>query len=129
MQAENTTMKMSAKPTARRQCAVVNQVMGFQEWALIVILSILWGGSFFFIGVTVKEMPPLTIVAGRVGLAAVLLWACIYLRGGKVPFSRGLWGAFFVMGAVNNVVPFCLIAIDGRLVHRFKSKRGHGFRV
>ena len=40
----------------------VNTVMGIKEWSLIVILSILWGGSFFFVGVTVKEMPPLTLI-------------------------------------------------------------------
>ena len=40
----------------------VNKVIGIKEWCLIVILSILWGGSFFFVGVAVKEMPPLTIV-------------------------------------------------------------------
>ncbi len=45
---------------------MVNKVMGIKEWSLIVILSILWGGSFFFVGVAVKEMPPLTIVLCRV---------------------------------------------------------------
>jgi hypothetical protein len=44
----------------------VNRVMGIKEWSLIAILSILWGGSFFFVGVAVKEMPPLTIVLCRV---------------------------------------------------------------
>ena len=48
---------------------MVNKVMGIKEWSLIAILSILWGGSFFFVGVAVKEMPPLTIVLCRVALA------------------------------------------------------------
>ena len=49
-----------------RTSATINQILGFQEWGLIIILSILWGGSFFFVGVAVKEMPPLTIVLCRV---------------------------------------------------------------
>ena len=80
----------------------VNKVMGIKEWSLIVILSILWGGSFFFVGVAVKEMPPLTIVLCRVALASIILLAIVYLKGDKMPSSSGLWGAFIIMGALNN---------------------------
>ncbi len=109
MQASRATKESIPDTTAQVSPADVNPVMGFQEWGLIVILSILWGGSFFFVGVVVKEMTPLTIVSGRVGLAAVLLLAYIYLRGGKMPFSLGLWGAFLIMGVLNNLIPFSLI--------------------
>jgi len=68
----------------------VNKVMGIKEWCLIVILSILWGGSFFFVGVAVKEMPPLTIVLCRVALASIILLAIVYLKGDKMPSSPGL---------------------------------------
>ena len=44
--------------------------LSMTAWLLLLVLSVLWGGSFFFVGVAVKEMTPLTIVAGRVGLAA-----------------------------------------------------------
>ena len=49
------------------------KIMGAKEWALLLILSVLWGGSFFFIGVAVKELPPLTIMMLRVGIAALIL--------------------------------------------------------
>jgi len=87
----------------------VNKVMGTKEWCLIVILSILWGGSFFFVGVAVKEMPPLTIVLCRVALASIILLVIVYLKGDKMPSSPGLWGAFIIMGALNNLIPFSLI--------------------
>lgn len=87
----------------------VNKVMGMREWGLIVLLSIIWGGSFFFVGVAVKELPPLTIVLGRVALASVILLGVVYLKGLRMPSSLGLWGAFLVMGALNNLIPFCLI--------------------
>jgi len=83
--------------------------MGFQEWGLIILLSILWGGSFFFVGVAVKEMPPLTIVLCRVALASVILLAVVHLKGDKMPSSPGLWGGFIIMGALNNLIPFSLI--------------------
>jgi len=86
----------------------VNKVMGIKEWSLIGILSILWGGSFFFVGVAVKEMPPLTIVLCRVALASIILLAIVYLKGDKMPSSPSLWGAFIIMGALNNLIPFSL---------------------
>ena len=88
---------------------MVNRVMGIKEWSLIVILSILWGGSFFFVGVAVKEMPPLTIVLCRVALASIILLVIVYLKGDKIPSSPGIWGAFIIMGALNNLIPFSLI--------------------
>jgi drug/metabolite transporter (DMT)-like permease len=87
----------------------VNIVMGMAEWSLIIILSVIWGGSFFFVEVTVREMTPLTIVLCRVGFASVLLLAYVYFSGRKMPTTPNLWGAFFIMGALNNLIPFSLI--------------------
>ncbi|MBW2227183.1 MAG: DMT family transporter [Deltaproteobacteria bacterium] len=83
--------------------------MGFKEWGLIIILSILWGGSFFFVGVAVKEVPPLTIVFCRVGLASIILLGIVYLKGDKMPASPSLWGGFIILGVLNNLIPFSLI--------------------
>jgi drug/metabolite transporter (DMT)-like permease len=83
--------------------------MGGREWVQLLILSAVLGGSFFFFKVLVAELPPLTIVLGRVGLAAVALNLFLVLRGERMPNSPRLWGAFLVMGVLNNVVPFTLI--------------------
>lgn len=83
--------------------------MGPKAWGLIVILSVLWGGSFFFVGVAVNDIPPLTIVLGRVALAAIVLLTIVRLKGEKMPASTGLWVSFFIMGALNNLIPFTLI--------------------
>ncbi len=93
----------------KRQPPETNRIMGFQEWGLIIILSILWGGSFFFVGVAVKELPPLTIVLCRVALASIILLAAVYLKGDKMLSSPGLWLGFIIMGALNNLIPFSLI--------------------
>src|ERR1700722_4363595 len=83
-------------------------LMGPTEWALLVALSILWGGSFFFTGVAVKELPAFTIVVLRVGLAAVILNVVIRLMGLRMPRDKGVWLAFFGMGFLNNALPFTL---------------------
>ena len=83
--------------------------MGATEWALLIALSVLWGGSFFFAEVALGDLAPMTIVAGRVGLAALALTVWIHLSGEKMPRDRRLWGAFFVMGGLNNAIPFGLI--------------------
>jgi len=104
-----TTMQASAPPGQMAAKPKVNAVMGLREWGLILILSIIWGGSFFFIGVAVKEMTPLTIVLCRVGAAALILLVVVKLTGRQMPASPSVWLAFFVMGILNNVLPFSLI--------------------
>jgi drug/metabolite transporter (DMT)-like permease len=94
---------MSAMPATIRP-------MTAPEWTLLVVLSILWGGSFFFVGVAVQELPPLTIVTLRVALAALALHVIIRLLGARMPTDRRAWGAFFGLGLLNNVVPFALMS-------------------
>lgn len=83
--------------------------MDLTDWSLLVALSILWGGSFFFVGIAVRELPPLTIVAMRVALAALALGGLLRILGLPMPRDRRTWIAFFGMGALNNLLPFCLI--------------------
>lgn len=87
----------------------INTSMGMREWLMLVTLSILWGGSFFFVGVAVAELPPLTIVALRVGLAAITLWIIVLFMGLSLPKSPNVWVAFLIMGLLNNAIPFSLI--------------------
>jgi drug/metabolite transporter (DMT)-like permease len=87
----------------------VNQSMGFVEWSCLIALSVLWGGSFFFVGIAVDGLPPLTIVALRVGLAAIALNAIVVGMGSCIPGGKRLWAAFLGMGLLNNIVPFSLI--------------------
>ena len=79
------------------------------EWSLLLLLSVIWGGSFFFTGVAVKELPPFTIVAARVGLAALALLIGLRLAGISMPRAPEIWLAFFGMGLLNNMIPFSLI--------------------
>lgn len=85
------------------------QKMGLRELGLLVTLSILWGGSFFFIKLALRELPPFTIVFSRVSLAAMALSILVWLSGQSIPRSFSRWQEFFVMGALNNLIPFSLI--------------------
>ena len=92
-----------------RTTAAVKQVMGPVEWVLLLVLALLWGGSFFFSKIAVGELPPLTVVLCRVALAALALNLVVLLSGRRMPADPRLWGTFFVMGLLNNVIPFSLI--------------------
>ncbi len=90
------------------------------DWALLVVLSICWGGSFFFIELALDGFSPLTLVFGRLSTASAVLWIYVQSIGGRFPKSARVWGMFAVMGLVGNAVPFSLISwgqlhIDGGL--------------
>lgn len=87
----------------------INKTMGPFEWFLVLTLSGLWGGSFFFGEVALRELGPFTVVFGRVGFAAAALLVLVHVLGQRMPASVKLWGAFFCMGAINNFIPFSLI--------------------
>jgi drug/metabolite transporter (DMT)-like permease len=81
-----------------------------RDWMLLLTLSILWGGSFFFVEVALEGLPPLTIVWLRVALAGVIL--ALVLRASGVAFPRReVWPALLVMGFLNNAVPFTLFVL------------------
>ncbi|MGB2410497.1 MAG: DMT family transporter, partial [Candidatus Puniceispirillaceae bacterium] len=87
----------------------INHQMHALEWGMLLLLGVIWGGSFFLNAVAVRELPVLTIVLGRVGIAAVILLLVIRLKGIKIPLTARLWMAFAIMGLFNNVLPFGLI--------------------
>jgi drug/metabolite transporter (DMT)-like permease len=96
-------------PGDETHMAAAGTQMDERDWGLLVLLSILWGGSFFFTGVAVAELPPLTIVLARVAIAAVLLLPVLWASGARLPASLIAWMPFLVMGLLNNVIPFSLI--------------------
>lgn len=88
---------------------VTEPVMGGAGWAMLLALAALWGGSFFFNGIAVRDLPSFTLVWLRVAVAAAALLAAVRLLGQRMPRQAGTWAAFFGMGLLNNVLPFALI--------------------
>lgn len=90
--------------------------MGPAEWGMLIALSIVWGGSFYFFAVAASELPTFTIVLLRVGLGAAALWIVVLAMGLRLPRQPAVWRSFLVMGLLNNAIPFSLIAWGQRAI-------------
>jgi drug/metabolite transporter (DMT)-like permease len=96
-------------PSGRNGAPVPAPAMSATAWTMLVSLAALWGGSFFFSKVALAELPPFTVVLGRVALAALALACVVWGRGLRLPRTAAAWGAFLVMALLNNMLPFSLI--------------------
>ncbi|WP_340109623.1 DMT family transporter [Pikeienuella sp. HZG-20] len=76
---------------------------------MLLTLAAVWGGTFFFVEIALEEVPPLTITLYRVIMAVPILFLAVLWRGVRFPRSPRIWGAYLVMGALNNAIPFSLI--------------------
>src|SRR5271165_5591856 len=88
----------------------INHRMGPVEWGLLFALAFLWSWVFFLTKVALGDMPPFTVVALRLGIGAIILYGVVLFSGAHMPTSLRTWVAFAGMGALNNFLPFCLIA-------------------
>src|SRR3954465_15000968 len=82
-----------------------------RDWSLLAVLSVLWGGSFFFNGAALRELPPLTLVLLRVALGAAILLPLLHIQGIRFPKGVRGWKPFVAIGLLNNVIPFSLIVV------------------
>jgi drug/metabolite transporter (DMT)-like permease len=83
--------------------------MSAADWLLLIGLSLLWGGSFFFAKIAVLELPPLTVALGRVAIAAAILLTLARTTGVALPATLAAWRPYALMGLLNNVIPFTLL--------------------
>lgn len=83
--------------------------MGSLEWLMLIALSGLWGGSFFFAKIALSDIPPLTLVWLRVAIAATTLALVMRMTGHPMTRDPALWRSFMIMGLINNLIPFSLL--------------------
>ncbi|MEL6566105.1 MAG: DMT family transporter [Pseudomonadota bacterium] len=81
-----------------------------RAWAELLLLAVIWGGSFLSIRIALDEVGPLTSVAHRTVWAMLVLWAVVVAMRLPVPRDPRVWLAFLGMGILNNVIPFGLMA-------------------
>lgn len=86
------------------------------DFALLLVLAGLWGGSYTFIKLGVETIPPLTLITARTLIAGLVLLAVIRWRGLRLPRDPATWRLFVVQACLNSVVPFTLIAWAERSV-------------
>ena len=79
------------------------------EWLLFLAAGVMWGSSYLFIKIGVETVTPLTLVALRLGIGALVLGAIVFLARESLPRSPGMYGHLAVMSIVNIVLPFSLI--------------------
>jgi len=84
--------------------------MSFYVWCLLLALSVIWGASFYFIEVGLDYLSPYWLVCLRLvsGAGFLLIWLAV--ASIRLPLSWAFWRAAVIMGLINNLLPFCLIA-------------------
>src|SRR5262245_12886718 len=87
----------------------VQTTMSVKDWAQLLCLGAIWGGSFFFARIAVAEIPPLALVLFRVGIAALALHVYLAMRGPSFRLALPHAAGFAVLACLNNIIPFSLI--------------------
>jgi drug/metabolite transporter (DMT)-like permease len=80
------------------------------DWFGLLVLAVLWGTSFLFLKIAVREIAPVTLVAARFAIAASVLSVAVRARGLRLPTSRRVWSHYLLMALIGNAIPFALIA-------------------
>jgi len=86
----------------------VNRNMSAADWAILLALAVIWGGSFFFVELALDSVAPLTLVLIRVALAAAMLWLFLLARGARLAMPPRAARSFLILALLNNVIPFTL---------------------
>src|SRR5690242_4131479 len=98
----------AATPAVVHEPPMIRTVMDKSDWATLLLLAAIWGGAFFFIGVAVRHVPPLTYVWLRLTIAAAGMGVFLKLRGERIGLPRNVWGSMLVLAFLNNALPFTL---------------------
>jgi len=87
---------------------MIRSVMNRSDWLILLVLALIWGGAFFFIGVAVRHVQPLTYVWLRLTIGAAGLWAYLLFKGERMSLPREAWGSILLLALLNNAIPFTL---------------------
>ena len=87
---------------------MIRSQMNGSDWLIMVVLALIWGGAFFFIGVAVRHVQPLTYVWLRLTIGAAGLWVYLIAKGERISLPRQAWGSILLLALLNNALPFSL---------------------
>jgi drug/metabolite transporter (DMT)-like permease len=93
-----------------------NKTMPLLEIGLLALLGILWGMPYALTKIALTTIPPVTMVAERVAVAAGILWVIVLVKRCKVPLEREITQRLFVQGLIGCVIPYTLIAFGQQSV-------------
>jgi drug/metabolite transporter (DMT)-like permease len=98
----------AAPPQVAQDAHMIRAQMNRSDWLILGTLALIWGGAFFFIGVAVRHVQPLTYVWLRLTIAAAAMWAYLRFRGQKLGLPRSAWASILLLALLNNALPFTL---------------------
>src|SRR5947208_589032 len=87
---------------------MIRSQMNRGDWLILGTLAVIWGGAFFFIGVAVRHVQPLTYVWLRLTIAAIAMWTYLHFKGEKLGLPRSAWASMLLLALLNNALPFTL---------------------
>lgn len=79
------------------------------DWVLFGLLGLFWGSSYLFIKIGVETLPTFVLIAGRLGIGALLLGIVLAVARQPLPRDPKTYGHLAVMALINIVIPFTLI--------------------
>lgn len=79
------------------------------DWLMLIVLSIVWGGTYYFVAIALAEIPPLTLVLVRCIVAVGVLVPILLLLRFEFPRTAAKWRDYAVMAILNNIIPFTMI--------------------
>ena len=98
----------AAAPAMGHTLPMIRSQMNRRDWLILIVLALIWGGAFFFIGVAVRHVPPLTYVWLRLSIAAAGMWLFLRVKGQPLGLPREVWGSILLLALLNNAIPFTL---------------------
>lgn len=86
--------------------------MAARDWFWVVLLGTIWGTSFIFNAVLIREVGPLWVSAFRVGIGALGCWVVFLALRKPLPNDLRLYGGFFILGVIGYAIPFGLFPLS-----------------
>ncbi|WP_063304155.1 DMT family transporter [Pseudovibrio sp. W64] len=80
------------------------------EYVLLGVLAFLWGSSYLLIKIAVQEIPPVTVIAARVLIAAVFLASILVLQREKLPRDLKIWQHLLIQACFNSILAWTVLA-------------------
>ena len=80
------------------------------DYLLLGLLAFLWGSSYLLIKVAVEEIPPFTLIAGRVSIAAVFLSCILLIRRERLPNNLNTWWHLLIQACFTSILAWTILA-------------------
>jgi len=85
--------------------------MSLRDWLWIIALGAIWGFSFVFNAILIREIGPLWVTTLRVSIGALGCWVVMFALRKSVPRDPKLWLQLGTLGLLSYAIPFALFPL------------------